>query len=90
MTTTIKVVDPDKFKGIEVDTSGLRCNDCNNGMYGNFIATGTLTVYKNRRQIHLSTGEFGVKDYLSDYGFLLVPDYETDNVPEDLRFPFSV
>ena len=74
MKTTIEILHPDRFEDIEVDTEGLSCTETMYGTHNNFQAEGYIRIFKGKTEIHASTGFFGQKDYLNEYGFILVPD----------------
>lgn len=86
MKTTFRIEYPELFKNYEIDCSELHCTDIYNGIRGNFCATGTLVIYQDGKEIYLSSGEFGQRDYVDEYGFTLQPDYDASNTPIDERF----
>lgn len=68
MKTTYEIIDQKKFDRnvLSVDISGIKCND-----YPSFRATGTLEIELASGEVKTWTGEFGSRDYLQEYGFIL-------------------
>lgn len=68
MKTNYEIVNNELFnlKVSDVDTSGLKCNN-----YPSFRATGTLEIELASGEVKTWTGEFGSRDYLQEYGFIL-------------------
>jgi hypothetical protein len=73
METLVKITNEKLYneKVIDVDTSGLSSTDYYNGRYGNFCASGHISIELENGEWIESTGEHGSKDYEEDYGFVL-------------------
>ena len=73
METLVKITNEKLYnkKVIDVDASGLSSTNCYNGRYGNFCASGHISIELKNGQWTEATGEHGSKDYEEDYGFVL-------------------
>jgi|GEM_PF-3757211 len=74
MKTTIRITDHSKFNSNinDVDTSELKCTDNYNGTR-TFAANGHLSIETVNDGTMEIDGEFGSKDYVSEFGFELIP-----------------
>lgn len=75
MKTGIKIVDQAKFDAAcdEVDVSELSCTDYFNGIDGNFMADGYMTIeIDGVTDAFWSDGQHGKDTFVEEYGFQLV------------------
>lgn len=75
MKTAIKVTDQVKFDAAcdSVDVEDLSCTDYYNGIDGNFMAQGHMTIaIDGVTDAFWSEGDHGPNDFEDEYGFVLV------------------
>lgn len=73
METLVKITNEKLYneKVVDVDTSGLSATNYYNGRYGNFCASGHISIELEEGDSIESTGEHGSRDYEEEYGFIL-------------------